>query len=240
MPEKACEKPAEKPTENPPVSYTISLTPPEGYSDATIYVDGVEWAATVSGGDSYWVDVSHGDASTAVMYQYNEKNVPVGMHVWELNHDGKQYQATEVPELNDLLSYHGFSIRITGKSGIRFKTGISAEVRDKLLSPEGAGGYQLKEYGTLVMINAIRDQYPLIKGGEKVVSGLSYGINENGVLEDKIFETVDGRHRFTSVLVGLPVNRYKTDFAFRGINKHILKLQYKARRRYALPKQKGV
>ncbi len=216
MPENPCEKPTEKPIENIPVSYTISLTPPEGYSDATIYVDGVEWTATVSGGDSYCVDVSHGDATTAVMYQYNEKNVPIGMHVWELDHDGKQYQATEVPELNDLLSYHGFSIRITGKSGIRFKTGIAAEVRDKLLSPEGAGGYQLKEYGTLVMNNANRDQYPLIKGGEKVLSGLSYGVSASGVLEDKIYETVDGRHRFTSVLVGLPVSQYKTEFAFRG------------------------
>lgn len=211
MPVEACEMPREETA----VSYTISLTPPEGYSDATIYVDGIEWAA-VSDGDCYSVDVSDGDASTAVMYQYNENNIPVGMHVWELNHDGRSYQATEVPELNDLLSYHGFSIRITGKSGIRFKTGISAEVRDKLLSPEGAGGYQLKEYGTLVMNNANRGQYPLIKGGEKVLSGLSYGVNESGVLEDKIYETVNGRHRFTSVLVGLPVSQYKTEFAFRG------------------------
>lgn len=216
MPVNPCEKPTEKPAEDTTVSYTISLTPPEGYSGEVIYVDGVEWAATVSGADCYCVDVSHGDASTAVMYQYNEKNVPVGMHVWELDHDGKQYQATQVPELNDLLSYHGFSIRITGKSGIRFKTGIAAEVRDKLLSPEGAGGYRLKEYGTLVMNNANRGQYPLIKGGEKVLSGLSYGINAEGVLEDKIYETVDGRHRFTSVLVGLPVSQYKTEFAFRG------------------------
>ncbi len=216
MPENPCEKPTEKPTESIPVSYTITLTPPEGYNDATIYVDGVEWAATVSGGDSYCVDVSQGDASIAIMYQYNEKDVPIGMRVWELDHDGKQYQATEVPELKDLLSYHGFSIRITGKSGIRFKTGIAAEVRDKLLSPEGAGGYRLKEYGTLVMNNVNRQQYPLIKGGEKVLSGLSYGVNANGVLEDKIYETVDGRHRFTSVLVGLPVNQYKTEFAFRG------------------------
>ena len=31
-----------------------------------------------------------------------------------------------------------------------------------------------------------------------------------------IFETVEGRHRFTSVLVGIPVEQYKTEFAFRG------------------------
>ncbi len=211
MPEDPCEMPREEIV----ASYAIALTPPEGYEDSFIYVDGKEYAA-VSDGDSYFLDVSHGDASTAVMYQYNENQVPVGMHVWELDHDGRQYQVAEVPQLNDLLSYHGFSIRITGKSGIRFKTGISEEVRKALLSPEGAGGYQLKEYGTLVMNNANRGQYPLIKGGEKVLSGLSYGINASGVLEDKVYEKVDGRLRFTSVLVGLPVNQYKTEFAFRG------------------------
>ncbi len=206
------------PQENSPepeVSYTVSLTAPEGYNDPTVYIDGVAVAATVENGQ-YVVDVSDGDSATAVMYQYNEKNIPVGMHVWELAHDGKGYEATEVPELNDLLTYHGFSIRITGKSGIRFKTGISKEVREKLLSAEGAGGYTLKEYGTLVMNNANRDKYPMIKGGEKVKSGLSYGMNESDILEDKIFETIDGRHRFTAVLVGLPVNQYKTEFAFRG------------------------
>ncbi len=199
----------------PTVSYTVELTAPEGYNDPVIYVDGIAVNAEIKDG-RYVADVTDGDFTTAVMYQYNEKQVPVGMHVWELDHNGRSYEATEVPELNDLLSYHGFSIRITGKSGIRFKTGISKELREQLLSAEGAGGYTLKEYGTLVISNALRDRYPLIKDGEKVRSGMSYGTNENGVLVDQIFETVDGRNRFTSVLVGLPANQYKTEFAFRG------------------------
>lgn len=45
---------------------------------------------------------------------------------------------------------------------------------------------------------------------------MAYGTNQAGVLEDKIYETVDGRHRYTSVLVGLPVDQYKTEYAFRG------------------------
>ena len=56
----------------------------------------------------------------------------------------------------------------------------------------------------------------MILGGEKVLSGLSYGINASGVLEDKVFETVDNRYRYTSVLVGLPATEYKTDYAFGG------------------------
>ena len=114
-----------------------------------------------------------------------------------------------------MLTYHGFSIRITGKSGIRFKTGISTELREKLTTT-GAGGYLLKEYGTLVMNNANRQQYPMIKGGEKVADGLSYGVDGNGNKTDVVYETVDGRYRFTSVLVGLPAAQYKTEYAFRG------------------------
>ena len=207
MPEEACEKPT--------VSYTVSVPVLEGYTDATIYLDGIAYSAKEYD-NRYMVDAADANAKTAVMYSYNEKGVAVGMYVWELSHNGKVYTSTDVPELKDLLSYHGFSIRITGKSGIRFKTGISAETKQALLSREGLAGYTLKEYGTLVMNHANMEQYPLIKGGEKVLSGLSYGVNSSGSVEDKVYETVDGRQRFTSVLVGLPVSQYKTEFAFRG------------------------
>ncbi|NLL76494.1 MAG: hypothetical protein GX235_04515 [Clostridiales bacterium] len=206
MPAQACPKPT--------VSYSISLTPPAGYGDANIYLDGIAYAAVWQDG-KYVITAPDGKANTAVMYKYNESNVPIGMYVWRLKHNGTGYEATAVPELEDILSYHGFSIRITGKSGIRFKTGISSSLRSQLIS-QGAAGYVLKEYGTLVMNNANRAQYPLIKGGEKVLSGMSYGKSPDGVLEDKIYETVSGRHRFTSVLVGLPSNQYKTEYAFRG------------------------
>lgn len=201
-------------SEAPSISYEVSLTAPEGYADATIYLDGIPYQAIQENG-SYIMEAADGNAKTAIMYQYNEKGVPVGMYVWQLNHDGTKYEITEVPELENLLSYHGFSIRITGKTGIRFKTGIGENVRKQLIET-GLAGYTLKEYGTLVMNNANRDQYPLIKDGQKVLSGLSYGVNTSGVLEDKIYETVDGRHRYTSVLVGLPVAQYQTEFAFRG------------------------
>lgn len=198
----------------PTVSYSVSLTPPAGYTDANIYLDGIGYTAIVRDG-KYVVTAANGNAKTAVMYKYNGANVPIGMYVWTLKHNGSAYEAAAVPELEDILSYHGFSIRITGKSGIRFKTGISSSLRSQLIS-KGTAGYVLKEYGTLVMNNANRAQYPLVKGGEKVLSGMSYGRNANGILEDKIYETISGRHRFTSVLVGLPANQYKTEYAFRG------------------------
>ena len=70
------------------------------------------------------------------------------MYVWTMEYRNNAYVATEQPELTDLLTYHGFSIRITGKAGIRFKTGISTDLRARLLNG-GVNGYSLKEYGTL-------------------------------------------------------------------------------------------
>lgn len=198
----------------PSASHAVSITAPDGYDSTTIYLDGAAYSAVMQDGRLV-VTAPDADAKTAVLYRYNESGIPVGMYVWELSHDGNGYTATPVPELENLLTYHGFSIRIVGKAGIRFKTGISEELRTKLLG-SGTAGYTLKEYGTLVMNNANIGQHAMVKDGEKVLSGLSYGIDANGNKSDKIYETVNGRHRFTSVLVGMPAEQYKTEYAFRG------------------------
>ncbi len=206
MPETPCPKPVQ--------SFDIVLTPPAGYSDPNVYLDGVAYGADVKNGN-YVITAPDGNARTAIMYQYNESGVPTGMNVWLLDYDKTAYRATEVPELRDLLTYHGFSIRITGRSGIRYKTGIAVENRQKLLG-SGIQGYTLKEYGTLIMNNANRGAYPMVLGGQKVSKGVSYGTDGNGQHVDTIYEKVDGRYRYTAVFVGLPVEQYKTEFAFRG------------------------
>mgnify|MGYP002644170752 CR=1 FL=1 len=204
MPKTPCPKPAP--------SYDVKLTPPTGYTDANIYLDGIAYPAVITD-DGYTVTAPDGNSKTAIMYRYNENGVPVGMYVWELSYNGI-YSARPVPELENLLSYHGFSIRVTGNAGIRFKTGISIALREQLLS--GLSGYTLKEYGTLAMNEANCALYPFIKGGQKVMSGRAYGQNADGNLLDAVFETVDNRYRYTSVLVNLPAQQYKTEFAFRG------------------------
>lgn len=206
MPGSACPMPTS--------STNVVLQMPTGFTGTDIYLDGVPYRAETRNGRSI-VKAANGAAKTAVVYQYNASGVPTDMYVWTLSFQNGAYTATPQPGLQNLLSYHGFSIRITGKSGIRYKTGISADTRAALTSG-GVAGYKLKEYGTLVMNNANRGTYPMIKGGEKVLSGMSYGINSGGVLEDKIYETVSGRYRYTSVLVGLPANQYKVEYAFRG------------------------
>lgn len=196
----------------PTSSLNVVIAPPSGYT-GSVYLDGIEYGA-VSRNGQLIVKAQDAERTNAVMYKYNESGVPVGMYVWALSYQNQTYVETAQPQLEDLLSYHGFSIRITGKAGIRFKTGIVQDLKNLLIT-EGADGYVLKEYGTLVMQNTNRGAYPMIRGGAKVASGLSYGI-EDGKAVDKVYETVSGRQRFTSVLVGLPASQYKTEFAFRG------------------------
>lgn len=198
----------------PTSSTNVVLQVPAGYDASTIYVDGIPYTPQVRNNRRI-VTVPNGNAQAAVVYRYNENGAPIGMYVWTLEYRNNVYAVTEQPGLTDLLTYHGFSIRITGKAGIRFKTGISADLRNTLLTG-GVNGYYLKEYGTLVMNNANRNTYPMIKGGEKVISGLAYGTDSNGAHQDSIYETVDGRYRYTSVLVGLPADQYKVEYAFRG------------------------
>lgn len=204
MPETASEKPVS--------STSVVLKMPEGYDGTTVYLDNRAYTPETRNG-LHIVMAADSEADTAVAFKYNEKGTPIGMYIWTLGYKDGAYSSTAQPELADLLSYHGFSIRITGKSGIRFKTGISVDMRSRLTG-EGVNGFKLKEYGGLIMNDAVREQYPFIRGGEKVQSGVAYGTNPDGTRKDVIFETVDGRHRFTSVFVGLPARVYKTNYAF--------------------------
>lgn len=205
MPKKACAMPTK--------SNNVVLQVPNGY-DTTVYVDGVARDAESRNGRLI-VNAGSAKGKNAVVYKYNKSGVPTGMYVWTLSYKDGTYTATAQTGLKNLLSYHGFSIRIVGKSGIRFTTGISSEVREKLLN-KGVNGYKLKEYGTLIMKDGNRKDYPMIKDGEKVLGGITYGTDDKGALIDKIFDTVNGRHHYTAVLVGMPVAEYKELYAFRG------------------------
>lgn len=207
--------PTPAPTPIPVPSTKITLEIPEGYDDTTVYIDGIEYAVQPKDG-TVTLELPDETAGSATVMRYNEKGAPVGMYVWTLEYKDYAYEVTAQPKLTDLLTYHGFSIRITDKSGIRFKTGISADLRKKLLQTDGVDGYRLKEYGTLIMTDANRKTYPMVVGGQKVLQGMAYGTDASGIFKDSIYETVDNRYRYTSVLVGMPANQYKVDYAFRG------------------------
>lgn len=183
-------------------------------STPSVWIDGIEHSSVTRNGYLV-VNTGNQTSTNAIVYKYNSSGICTGMYVWLMEYKNGAYVVTYESQLEDLLTYHGFSIRITGDSGIRFKTGISTSLKNTLKTT-GVDGYTLSEYGTLVMSNSNRSAYPFIKGGTKVASGMAYGTDSSGALVDKVFETVDNRNRFTSVFVGLPVSQYKNDFAFRG------------------------
>lgn len=194
-------------------NYALTLNAPPQYTNAKVYIDGIETAA-VRSGLAYSLNISHSNARTAVLYNYDSAGIPQEMYVYLLKMQNGQYVAEAAGGLENLLSYHGFSIRIKEPAGIRFKSGINAELRAKLLGG-GVDGFYLEEYGTMYMAQANRGTYPFVWLGGKVASGRSYWV-ENAVVNDNIIETKDGRYRFASVLTNLPGEQYATEFAFRS------------------------
>ncbi len=194
--------------------YDITVTVPAGYDDTVLWIDGQAKTAAAAG-SALTVTADDGKAQTVTMYRYSSAGVPTGMYAWTLSYSGGHYTVKPQPQLEDLLTYHGFSVRVAGQSGIRFKTGIAVELRSRLTAGSGAAGFKLKEYGTLVMTSANMNDYPLVKDGAKTACGRAYWLSA-GKVNDAVFETVGGRYRFTSVLIGIPAASYKTKFAFRG------------------------
>lgn len=197
-----------------PTAYAVRVTPPQNYTDTVLHIDGVEHTITRNGNLAV-TEVESTDAKTAVMYCYNQNNIPIGMYVWTLSFSAGVYTATAVPELENLLSYEGVAMRVGGAFGLRIKTGIDENTRAALLS-NGTAGYTMTECGTLAMsAGRHADGYPLVLNGQKTVKGVAYGW-QNGRFYNSIFETKNGRNRFTSVLTGVPGAQYNTDFVFRG------------------------
>jgi len=212
MPAYACERPG--------ATTKVDLVLPSSASSngvsstPSVWIDGIEKTSVQSNG-CITVDTGNQTSKTAVIYKYDSNGICRGMYVWMLEFVNGYYVATYESGLEDLLTYQGFSIRVSGQSGIRFKTGIDTSLRATLLS-SGVDGYKITEYGTVAMAEANRASYPFIKGGEKTTYGVAYGYNASGQFVDAIFETVGGKDKFTSVLTNLAVDKYKADVAFRG------------------------
>ena len=94
----------------------------------------------------------------AVAYEYAEskgadqtKLYPASMKVYRLSLNEAEHICTaeEFGALDDLLGYKGFSIRVTGVSGIRMLTAVRESLKSYLIAT-GVEGYKLTEYGTLV------------------------------------------------------------------------------------------
>lgn len=201
----------------------VVLALPAGYdSSVKIYIDGVEAASTAWQNDEARRLVAINSivqpgtmAKTAAAYQYNASGIPTGMYVWRLSYNGSCYTATEVPEFENLFSYHGFSVRYTGNTGLRCTFGIDTAKKLQLISGSGLAGYRITEMGTLIMRPDLHAQYPMVYGSNKLGGGKTYGVI-NGKFSDKVIRRVNGRDQFANVLTKLPPERYNTSYIFRA------------------------
>lgn len=201
----------------------VVLALPAGYdSSAKIYIDGVEAASTAWQNDEARRLVAINSivqpgttAKTAAAYQYNASGIPTNMYVWRLSYNGSCYTATEVPEFENLFSYHGFSVRYTGNTGLRCTFGIDTAKKSQLISGSGLAGYRITEMGTLIMRPDLHAQYPMVYGSNKLGGGKTYGVI-NGKFSDKVIRRVNGRDQFANVLTKLPPERYNTSYIFRA------------------------
>lgn len=215
--------PTPTPTPVPEVeSGNVVITLPEGYdSSAKLYIDGVEYTSTAWLNDESKRLVAIGStgplgtiAETALMCRYNASGIPTGMYVWRLSYNGSYYTATAIPEFENLFSYHGFSVRYTGNTGLRCTFGIDTTKKSQLISDSGLAGYRITEMGTLIMRPDLHASYPMVYGSNKLQGGRTYYV-ENGKVFNKVIRTVNGRDYFANVLTKLPPQRYDTAYVFR-------------------------
>ena len=204
-------------------SGNVVLELPTGYdSSAKIYIDGVEATSTAWQNDESKrlvvissIDQLKTTAKTAAAYQYNASGIPTGMYVWRLSYTGSYYNATAIPEFEDLFSYHGFSVRYTGNTGVRCTFGIDTAKKAQLISSSGLEGYRIMEMGTLIMQPHFYAKYPMIYGGNKVSRGRTYWV-ENGKVNNKVIRRANGRDHFANVLTEVPEAHYNTACIFRS------------------------
>ncbi len=195
---------------------TVSVTfPADGYtySSGSLWADGVQRNGTIA---NRTVSASMPQTTKVITAYKIKNNIPYGMYVWFLKYNERTgFSAVQQTALTDLLTYHGYSIRVAGYTGIRFRTGIDISTKNALISAAGFNGFKLKEYGNVVMKAANLGTLPFVIGGEKTSYGKAYW-TENGRTNDIVFETAGGRQRFTTVLINIAEADFKTEYVFRG------------------------
>ena len=192
-----------------PESVTVTIKPTKRLLDLTglnlagdITIDGVDYPIEASNDTLYVTIPETGDLFTYYGYKNiwasNEhSNYPTSMSVYAIERTPTGSTAREITELQDLLTYAGCSIRISGKQGIRMITALD-EVTKKALTGKGLAGYTLEEYGTVVSWTDALGNGSFLRLGESYArSNYAYRKGE----ADPVFARKNGFIQYTNVLV---------------------------------------
>ena len=192
-----------------PESVTVTIKPTKRLLDLTglnlagdITIDGVDYPIEASNDTLYVTIPETGDLFTYYGYKNiwasNEhSNYPTSMSVYAIERTPTGSTAREITELQDLLTYAGCSIRISGKQGIRMITALD-EATKKALTGKGLAGYTLEEYGTVVSwTDALGNGSSLRLGEDYAHSNYAYRKGK----ADPVFARKNGIIQYTNVLV---------------------------------------
>ena len=182
-----------------------------------IYADGVSLPLEQKDGQLL-VWLPHEQVTNLVLCTTNDTGTedvhtqyPSSMRVWTLKYENDAYTATYIPEFDNLLTYAGCSIRITGVKGIRMITSINKDTKNALTG-KGLAGYKLVEYGTaLAWASEIDPSLGLTLGQEWTKSNYAY---KKGVADPVYNRTADAV-QYTNVLVGFDDDQCIPDIAMR-------------------------
>ena len=206
------------------VSITYTVETPANYLDVTdreefngkttVTIDGAEYPIEEVDGQRYVNLPENGDLLT--IYSFKDgtptgsyTNYPTGMQVYRVTRQEGGAKAERITEFDNLLSYAGCSIRVSGKKGIRMITAIDQNVKKSLVSKNGLAGYTLAEYGTVV-------QWADKLGSDtlNLTSGKGNFAYKKGKA-DPVFAKVDGKIQYTNVLVGFTDAQCQPDLVMR-------------------------
>ena len=192
-----------------PESVTVTIKPTKRLLDLTglnlagdITIDGVDYPIEASNDTLYVTIPETGDLFTYYGYKNiwasNEhSNYPTSMSVYAIERTPTGSTAREITELQDLLTYAGCSIRISGKQGIRMITALD-EATKKALTGKGLAGYTLEEYGTVVSWTDALGNGSFLRLGESYASS-NYAYRKGKA--DPVFARKNGFIQYTNVLV---------------------------------------
>ena len=195
----------------------LKLTPEEvdSLAEMRVSVDGVS-CAVYDNGD---IDTpAVGTARVIEAFAYNDSEsddphsrYPVALKVW-LVRDGEDGQRSleRVEALDDVLQYSGYSIRISGKRGIRMISSVPTRLKKTLIA-RGVAGYRLEEYGTVV------GWAEALNGEDLVMSNaLGHAHAYRRGVGDPVFRTVNGLTQYTNVLVNFTDEQVTRDLVMRS------------------------
>lgn len=182
----------------------------------TLCVDGQDIYPGADGFGS--IRLSEGEKKLVIVSEYNlppgsdvHAVYPTGMYVYALTNNGG-YELERLSGLDNLLSYGGSSIRITGNKGIRMITGIESSTKSALIGG-GVSGYKLDEYGTLLCWASEIKNGSLSLDDSYARHNYAYS---RAAGTDPVFRVSGSKVQYTNVLVGFTNAQCVDDIAMRS------------------------